>query len=109
MCAIHQCVLYGDPTVAFARGRLQRSGNLHESEVFEAFRRSVAKYRSSEAMPDERIRDFVRNWAPDVQRTPNGYLKVSRLPSSGVTDNDLQAATAVSTGARCSQWLWRAC
>lgn len=74
-------LLHRVPAVGFARERLQRSGNLHESEVFAAFRRSIAKYRSPEAMPDDRIRDFVRNWAPDLQRTPNGYLKVGRVCS----------------------------
>lgn len=81
--------------VTFAHGRLQRSGNLHESEVFEAFRRSVARYRSSEAMPDDRIRDFVRNWAPDVQRTPNGYLKGLSLQQR--TDPFTGAATGSAT------------
>jgi hypothetical protein len=33
------------------------------------------RYRSSEAMPDDRIRDFARNWAPEMRRTPNGYMK----------------------------------
>lgn len=26
-------------------------------------------------MPDDRIRDFARNWAPEMRRTPNGYMK----------------------------------
>jgi hypothetical protein len=38
-----------------------------------------SRYRSSDAMPDDRIRDFVRNWAPDARRTPNGYMK-ARIP-----------------------------
>ena len=26
-------------------------------------------------MPDDRIRDFARNWAPEMRRTPYGYMK----------------------------------
>ena len=59
----------------FARERLQRRGQCHESEVTAAFRQSVSRFRSEEAMPEERVRDFVRNWAPDSSRTPGGFLK----------------------------------
>jgi len=62
--------------VGFARERLQRSGSVHESEIAAAFRQSLAKYRSQDAMPDDRIRDFIRNWHPNSQRTPNGFFKV---------------------------------
>lgn len=56
--------------------RLQRSGGCHESEVAEAFRKTVPRLRSTDAMPDTRVRDFVRAWHPDVRITPNGYWKV---------------------------------
>lgn len=66
--------------VGFARDRLQRNGSVHESDIATAFRQSIAKYRSTEAMPDDRIRDFIRNWNPTSQRTPNGFFKVQPQP-----------------------------
>jgi hypothetical protein len=36
--------------------RLQRAGRCHESEVFKAFRREVAKYRDPEVLPDTILR-----------------------------------------------------
>lgn len=65
---------------AFATERLQRSGGCHESEVAEAFRKTVPRLRSTDAMPDSRVRDFVRAWHPDVRITPNGFWKVGTTP-----------------------------
>lgn len=59
----------------FADKRLQRGGRCHESEIFSAFRRDFARYRSAEALPDTVLRDMVRNWYPDVERTRTGYYK----------------------------------
>lgn len=59
----------------FADVRLQRAGRCHESEVYAAFRREVARYRRPEALSDAVLRDMVRNWHPDVMRTRNGYFK----------------------------------
>ncbi|GLC60058.1 hypothetical protein PLESTB_001568700 [Pleodorina starrii] len=61
--------------VAFAESRLVRSGRCHESEVAAAFRREHARYRSREALPDAVLRDLIRNWHPDADRTPNGYYR----------------------------------
>lgn len=54
---------------------MQRSGRCHESEVFSAFRSQYARYRSLEAVPDNILRDMVRNWHPSVDRTKTGYLR----------------------------------
>ncbi|GAX83120.1 hypothetical protein CEUSTIGMA_g10546.t1 [Chlamydomonas eustigma] len=59
----------------FADQRLQRGGRCHESEVFNAFRREFAKYRREEVISDEELRSMIRNWHPDVERTPKGFLK----------------------------------
>ncbi len=61
--------------VTFAEVRLVRSGRCHESEVAAAFRREHARYRSKEALPDAVLRDLIRNWHPDADRTPNGYYR----------------------------------
>uniref|UniRef100_A0A7S3VVQ5 Uncharacterized protein n=1 Tax=Dunaliella tertiolecta TaxID=3047 RepID=A0A7S3VVQ5_DUNTE len=67
---------------AFAAQKLQKSGRCHESEIFKQFRRSYAKYRSEEAISDDVLRDMVRNFHPDVDRTPKGFFKnLSLIPS----------------------------
>ncbi|KAF5836277.1 hypothetical protein DUNSADRAFT_6185 [Dunaliella salina] len=67
---------------AFASQKLQKSGRCHESEIFKQFRRSYAKYRSEEAISDDVLRDMVRNFHPDVDRTPKGFFKnLSLIPS----------------------------
>jgi hypothetical protein len=67
----HPCAL----AVSFADARLQRNGRCHETEVFAAFRREVARYRAPEAVSDEQLRGFVRNWAAAATRSSTGYLK----------------------------------
>mmetsp|Transcript_26026 Transcript_26026/g.56774 ORF Transcript_26026/g.56774 Transcript_26026/m.56774 type:complete len:323 (-) Transcript_26026:763-1731(-) len=59
----------------FADARLQKAGRCHESEVFGAFRKEFAKYRREEVISDAVLRDMVRNWHPDVERTPRGFYK----------------------------------
>lgn len=61
--------------VGFADVRLQRNGRCHESEVFAAFRRELPRYRAPEAVTDEQLRSFVRNWAAGATRSSTGYLK----------------------------------
>jgi hypothetical protein len=63
------------PAATFADVQLLRKGRCHESEVYAAFRRQHARYRQPEALPDSTLRDMVRNWHPDVERTRTGYLK----------------------------------
>ncbi len=61
--------------VGFADARLQRNGRCHESEVFAAFRRDLVRYRAPEAVTDDQLRSFVRNWAAGATRSSTGYLK----------------------------------
>ena len=64
----------------FADERIQPRGSCHETEIFQAFRRSNAKYRTEEALSDNDLRQYIRNWAkqymyPTAERTANGYFK----------------------------------
>lgn len=64
----------------FADERLQPRGGCHETEIFEAFRRSNARYRTEEALSNATLRQFIRNWAkqymyPTAERTSTGYFK----------------------------------
>lgn len=66
--------------VEFANERLQPRGGCHETEIFSAFRRSNARYRTEEALPDVTLRQFIRRWAkqyiyPTAERTGNGFFK----------------------------------
>jgi len=53
----------------FAARRLQRGGRCHESEVWAAFRREHARYRSVEVLSDATLRTMVVNWFPEAERT----------------------------------------
>lgn len=55
--------------------RKNSSKRCHESEVFKLFRKANPKYRSEEVLNDDYLRDMIRNWYPDVERTKSGYLK----------------------------------
>lgn len=86
--------------VAFANTRLVRSGRCHESEVAAAFRQAYGKYRSREALPDTVLRDLVRNWHPDADRTPNGYYRNLSLTArvnafTGQVEGGSEASKAV--------------
>ena len=85
--------------VNFADARLQPNGRCHESEVFAAFRREVARYRAPEAVTDEQLRSFVRNWAAGATRSSTGYLKgvsvSARANSHTSAGLPLRRATAV--------------
>ncbi|GIL79017.1 hypothetical protein Vretimale_75 [Volvox reticuliferus] len=92
--------------VGFAESRLVRSGRCHESEVAAAFRREFPRYRSREALSDGVLRDLIRNWHPDADRTPNGYYRNLSLAArvnaftgkvEGAPAN--AAVTPVATGA----------
>lgn len=59
---------------------MQPRGGCHETEIFSAFRRSNAKYRTEQTLSDVTLRQFIRNWAkqyvyPTAERTSNGYFK----------------------------------
>lgn len=86
----------------FANDKLQRSGRCHESEVFNAFRRSHARYRSADVLPDSALRDMVRNWQPGVERTRMGYLKNVSLRAQAPKTGDRAAAAAAAVGASTS-------
>ncbi|GLI65966.1 hypothetical protein VaNZ11_009650 [Volvox africanus] len=61
--------------VGFAESRLVRSGRCHESDVAAALRRELPRYRAKEALSDGVLRDLIRNWHPNADRTPNGYYR----------------------------------
>ncbi|KAK9815335.1 hypothetical protein WJX72_001923 [[Myrmecia] bisecta] len=86
----------------FANERLQRTGRCHESEVFKAFRREFAKYRTEEAVSEAILRDLVRNWHPEVDRTATGYYKNLSLrprvdPFTGEMQGGLDASKSMRT------------
>ena len=35
----------------------------------------MPRYLDEAALPDSRVRDMIKNYAPAVERTPQGYLK----------------------------------
>lgn len=53
--------------------------------MFGAYRRARPKYRGetgAEALPDALLRDLIRNYHPNLERTRTGYLKnLSLLPA----------------------------
>jgi hypothetical protein len=53
----------------FAERRLRRGGRCHESEIWTAFRREHARYRSADVLPDATLRTMVLNWFPEAERT----------------------------------------
>jgi hypothetical protein len=64
----------------WAKARLQPRGSCHETEIFTAFRRENSKYRSTETITDEILRDMVRNWSrrcsgEQLDRTSRGFMK----------------------------------
>ncbi|KAG2423379.1 hypothetical protein HXX76_015345 [Chlamydomonas incerta] len=88
--------------VGWANGRLVRSGRCHESELQTAFRKQFPRYRSQDALTDATFRSLVRNWAPDVDRTPNGFYRgVSLKPRvnefTGQVEGGSGAATPVGS------------
>jgi uncharacterized membrane protein YgcG len=58
----------------------------HESEVFKSFRNGNPKYRSEEVLNDDYMRDMIRNWYPEVERTRSGYLKNVGITIGGGSD-----------------------
>lgn len=58
----------------------------HESEVFKSFRKGNPKYRSEEVLNDDYLRDMIRNWYPEVERTRSGYLK--NVSINGIDGNN---------------------
>lgn len=84
----------------FADRRLRRAGRCHESEVFAAFRREHARYRSPDVVDDATLRTMVANWHPGVDRSKNGfYRNVSLLPpgSGSASASAAQSAAASVT------------
>lgn len=59
---------------------MQPRGSCHETEIFNAFRKSNARYRSEDTLSDQTLRQFIRSWAkqyvyPTAERTGNGFFK----------------------------------
>lgn len=85
------------PAVRFASARLQRSGRCHESEILRALGRELPRYRS---LDSNTMRQLVRNWAPDADRSSQGFYKgVSLVPGGGAA---MQPAAAASPSAEAS-------
>ncbi len=88
--------------VQFADERLQPRGSCHETEIFTAFRRSNARYRREDTLPDATLRRFIRTWAkqyiyPTAERTGNGFFKRISLreridPFTGATAGTASAS-----------------
>ena len=66
-----------------AEVRLELAGRCHISEIGRAFRRSNPRYRTPEQLSDKTLRSLVANWAPQAQRSSQGYyrgLSVRKVP-----------------------------
>ena len=86
----------------FADARLQRSGRCHESEILRALQREMPQFRREGALDAGSMRQLVRNWQPDAERSSNGYWKnVSLRPGGG--DAIAPAASAASLDASADQ------
>lgn len=85
---------------SWADQRLQRGGRCHESEVYAAFRRQHALYRRPDSLPDATLRDMLRNWYPDVDRTRTGYLKNCSLKPGVDAFTGQATGTTVASAAR---------
>ena len=102
ICPAHWSTnLHSGPTASFGKGRLQRSGRCHESEIISAFRKSSAKYRTEEQLEDRFIRDMMRNFAPGSSITSQGYVKGLSLlkrtdPFTGAQSGSAKAGTGRS-------------
>ncbi|PNW72899.1 hypothetical protein CHLRE_14g610850v5 [Chlamydomonas reinhardtii] len=84
--------------VGWANGRLVRSGRCHESEIQTAFRKQFPRYRSQDALTDATLRSLVRNWAPEVDRTPNGFYRgVSLRPRVNEFTGQVEGGSGAST------------
>ncbi|PSC69498.1 hypothetical protein C2E20_7018 [Micractinium conductrix] len=69
----------------FADARLQRGGRCHESEILRALGRELPRYRAERQLDSNTLRDLVRNWHRDADRTSNGYYKGISLAQAGGT------------------------
>ena len=68
---------------SFAEARLELAGRCHFSDVGRAFRRTHPRYRTPEQLSDKTLRALVANWAPQAQRSSQGYyrgLSVREVP-----------------------------
>ena len=66
----------------FADNALLPTGRCHESEIFKSFRSRFGRYRTQEALQDTRIRDMVRNWNRDAERSRTGWYRNVSLKSA---------------------------
>ncbi|KAI7839403.1 hypothetical protein COHA_006804 [Chlorella ohadii] len=84
----------------FADARLQRSGRCHETEIIKALQRELPQFRREGALEGAALRQLVRNWAPDAERTSAGYFKgLSLLPAGGAPVPPPRAQPAGSSSA----------
>eukprot|EP00198_Chlamydomonas_reinhardtii_P009624 XP_001698961.1 predicted protein [Chlamydomonas reinhardtii] len=56
------------------------------------------RYRSQDALTDATLRSLVRNWAPEVDRTPNGFYRgVSLRPRVNEFTGQVEGGSGAST------------
>lgn len=83
----------------FADLRLQRSGRCHETEILRALGRELPRYRGERKLDSNTLRDLVRNWHPEADRTSNGYFKgISIAPPGGANTSQGTPGTPSTPG-----------
>ena len=57
--------------------KLQRRGNCHFSDISDAFRKYPphGKFRTTDGLSDEKLKELIANWAPSARRTAAGFYK----------------------------------
>ncbi|KAL4856150.1 hypothetical protein ACK3TF_003300 [Chlorella vulgaris] len=78
----------------FANVRLERRGRCHETEIVRALQRDLPKYREggSAALDSSTLRKLVRNWAPEAERSSNGYYKNIQLARGSISGSGSDSA-----------------
>ncbi|KAL4422128.1 hypothetical protein ABPG77_003413 [Micractinium sp. CCAP 211/92] len=82
----------------FADAQLQRRGRCHETEILRALGRAQPRYRGDRMLDGLTLRDLVRNWHPEAERTSQGYYKgVSLLPAGSSSAGSGSSSGSVSS------------
>lgn len=67
----------------FAARRLERRGRCHLTDVRAALTADSTARRGVGRISDEKLRRFIRTYAPSAVRSPNGYYRQLRVVESG--------------------------
>lgn len=92
------------PAARFADARLQRSGRCHESEILKALQREMPQFRREGALDGNTLRQLVRNWHPDADRSSNGFYKGISLVAGGGADIAPRAASSTGSASSVDQY-----